>query len=203
MDLTVCASKSVRSPITDLRGGPALRTFHRTSLHPFITIIRAELFDFSTMRPIWLARQALTNGWTLGKFRLPGFPRRMGERFMVTGYDRRNSGRRGRSAATPTSNANEGARRFHQSIARRSPLARTPGQSDPDHRVARHPRRQERALDPNDAVACFMSPALAEAAMEGRLPRGFCVKRRTDLPMLWSEQWRFAGSGWWAMQGSN
>ena len=48
---------------------------------------------------------------------------------------------RGRSAATPTSNANEGARRFHQSIARRSPLARrTPGRSHPDHRVARHPR---------------------------------------------------------------
>ena len=31
---------------------------------------------------------------------------------------------RGRSAATLTSNANEGARRFHQGIARRSPLAR-------------------------------------------------------------------------------
>jgi hypothetical protein len=42
-----------------------LRTFGRTSLHPFITIIRAELFDFSTVRPIWLARQALTNGWIL------------------------------------------------------------------------------------------------------------------------------------------
>ena len=34
----------------------------------------------------------------------------------------------------------------------------------------------------------FISPALAEAAMEGRLPRGFCIKRLTDLPMLWSEQ---------------
>ena len=51
----------------------------------------------------------------------------------------------GRSAATPTSNANESARRFHQSIARRSPLARrTPGRSHPDHRVARHPRGQKR-----------------------------------------------------------
>jgi len=29
--------------------------------------------------------------------------------------------------------------------------------------------------------------------MEGRLPRGFCVKRLTDLPMLWSEQWRAVG----------
>ena len=25
--------------------------------------------------------------------------------------------------------------------------------------------------------------------MEGRLPRGFWIKRLTDLPMLWSEQW--------------
>ena len=39
----------------------------------------------------------------------------------------------------------------------------------------------------------FVSPALAEAAIEGRLPRGFCVKRLTDLPMLWSEQWRDLG----------
>ena len=39
----------------------------------------------------------------------------------------------------------------------------------------------------------FVSPVLAEAAMEGRLPRGFCVKRLTDLPMLWSEQWRAMG----------
>ena len=39
----------------------------------------------------------------------------------------------------------------------------------------------------------FISPVLAEAAMEGRLPRGFCVKRLTDLPMLWSEQWRAIG----------
>ena len=29
--------------------------------------------------------------------------------------------------------------------------------------------------------------------MEGRLPRGFGVKRLTDLPMLWSEQWRAIG----------
>ena len=29
--------------------------------------------------------------------------------------------------------------------------------------------------------------------MEGRLPRGFCVKRLTDLPMLWSEQSRALG----------
>ena len=36
----------------------------------------------------------------------------------------------------------------------------------------------------------FMSPALAEAAMKGQLPR---VERLTDLPMLWSEQWGAIG----------
>ena len=39
----------------------------------------------------------------------------------------------------------------------------------------------------------FISPVLAEAAMAGRLPRGFCIKRLTDLPMLWSEQWSAIG----------
>ena len=29
--------------------------------------------------------------------------------------------------------------------------------------------------------------------MEGRLPRGFSVKRLTELPMLWSEQWGVLG----------
>src|SRR5208337_2256525 len=32
-----------------------------------------------------------------------------------------------------------------------------------------------------------------DRAQAGRLPRGFCVKRLTDLPMLWSEQWRAIG----------
>ena len=48
----VCASKSLRSSITDLRGRRASRTFSKTSRHPFIIIIRVELFDFSTVRPI-------------------------------------------------------------------------------------------------------------------------------------------------------
>ena len=39
----------------------------------------------------------------------------------------------------------------------------------------------------------FISPVLAKAAMEDRLPRGFSVKRLTDLPMLWSEQLRAVG----------
>ena len=52
--------------------------------------------------------------------------------------------------------------------------------------------KSERSIRMTLSLA-FMSPALAEAAMEGRLPRGFCIKRLTDLPMLWSEQWGAIG----------
>ena len=53
-------------------------------------------------------------------------------------------------------------------------------------------RRTERSIRMTLSLA-FISPALAEAAMTGRLPRGFSVRRLTDLPMLWSEQWRVLG----------
>src|SRR5271165_1196349 len=43
------------------------------------------------------------------------------------------------------------------------------------------------------SIRMTLSLALAEVAMEGRLPRGFCIKRLTDLPMLWSEQWGAIG----------
>ncbi len=36
--------------------------------------------------------------------------------------------------------------------------------------------KSERSIRMTLSLA-FMSPALAEAAMEGRLPRGFCIKR--------------------------
>jgi site-specific DNA recombinase len=55
-------------------------------------------------------------------------------------------------------------------------------------------RRLDQLLsDPTQTSLAFISPVLAEAAMEGRLPRGFCIKRLTDLPMLWSEQWHTLG----------
>ena len=72
--------------------------------------------------------------------------------------------------------------------------------------------KSERSIRMTLSLA-FLSPVLAEAAMDGRLPRGFSVKRLTELPMLWSDQWgvfmstqkpcAFARTGWWAMQGSN
>ena len=52
--------------------------------------------------------------------------------------------------------------------------------------------KSERSIRMTLSLA-FLSPVLAEAAMEGRLPRGFSVKRLVDLPMLWSEQWRAIG----------
>jgi hypothetical protein len=52
--------------------------------------------------------------------------------------------------------------------------------------------KSERSIQMTVSLA-FVSPVLAEGALEGRLPRGFSVKRLTDLPMLWSEQWRAVG----------
>jgi len=39
----------------------------------------------------------------------------------------------------------------------------------------------------------FLCPTLVRAAIDGRLPRGFGVKRLMDLPMDWSQQWRLLG----------
>ena len=39
----------------------------------------------------------------------------------------------------------------------------------------------------------FLSPALVKAAIEGRLPRGFGVKRLMDLPTAWPDQWSALG----------
>ena len=101
---------------------------------------------------------------------------------------------RGRSAATPTSNANESARRFHQALrdAHRwlDELVVDPTQAIES--LAIREGKSERSIRMTLSLA-FISPVLAEAAMGGRLPRGFCIKRLTDLPMLWSEQWRAIG----------
>ena len=58
--------------------------------------------------------------------------------------------------------------------------------------LAMREHKSERSIRMTVSLA-VVSPVLAKAAMEGRLPRGFSVKRLTDLPMLWSEQWRAVG----------
>ena len=39
----------------------------------------------------------------------------------------------------------------------------------------------------------FLAPDIVKAAAEGRLPRGFGLKRLVDLPMAWPDQWRALG----------
>jgi site-specific DNA recombinase len=39
----------------------------------------------------------------------------------------------------------------------------------------------------------FLAPEIVKAAVEGRLQRGFGLKRLVDLPMAWSDQWRTLG----------
>jgi site-specific DNA recombinase len=58
--------------------------------------------------------------------------------------------------------------------------------------LAMREHKSQRSIRMTMSLA-FVAPVLAEAALEGRLPRGFSVKRLTDLPMLWSEQWRAVG----------
>jgi len=48
--------------------------------------------------------------------------------------------------------------------------------------------KSERSIRMTLSLA-FLAPPLVQAAIDGRLPRGFGVQRLTDLPMLWSEQW--------------
>jgi hypothetical protein len=39
----------------------------------------------------------------------------------------------------------------------------------------------------------FLAPDIVKAAVEGRLPRGYGLKRLIDLPMAWPDQWRGLG----------
>jgi site-specific DNA recombinase len=39
----------------------------------------------------------------------------------------------------------------------------------------------------------FLCPTLVRAAIDGRLPRGYRVKRLMDLPMDWPQQWAVLG----------
>jgi site-specific DNA recombinase len=39
----------------------------------------------------------------------------------------------------------------------------------------------------------FLAPDEVKAGVEGRLPRGYGLKRLVDMPMAWPEQWRALG----------
>jgi hypothetical protein len=52
--------------------------------------------------------------------------------------------------------------------------------------------KSERSIRMTLSLA-FLAPAIVKAGIEGRLPRGFGVKRLVDLPMTWSKQWAVLG----------
>ena len=37
----------------------------------------------------------------------------------------------------------------------------------------------------------FLAPDIVKAAVEGRLPRGYGLKRLIDLPLAWPDQWDY------------
>ena len=58
--------------------------------------------------------------------------------------------------------------------------------------IAAREKKTERSIRMTMSLA-FLSPALVKAAIDGRLPRGFGIKRLMDLPMAWSDQWSALG----------
>jgi site-specific DNA recombinase len=58
--------------------------------------------------------------------------------------------------------------------------------------IAAREKKTERSIRMTLSLS-FLSPAIVKAAIEGRLSRGFGVKRLMDLPMGWSDQWSAVG----------
>jgi site-specific DNA recombinase len=58
--------------------------------------------------------------------------------------------------------------------------------------IAVREKKTERSIRMTLSLS-FLSPALVKAAIEGRLSRGFGVKRLMYLPMAWSDQWSALG----------
>jgi hypothetical protein len=54
--------------------------------------------------------------------------------------------------------------------------------------------RTERSVRMTLSLA-FLAPDIVKAVVEGRLPRGYGLKRLVDLPMAWPDQWRALGLG--------
>src|SRR5208337_1913907 len=52
--------------------------------------------------------------------------------------------------------------------------------------------KTERSIRMTVSLA-FLAPDIVKAAVEGRLPRGYGLKRLIDLPLAWPNQWRTLG----------
>ena len=55
--------------------------------------------------------------------------------------------------------------------------------------IALREDKTERSIRMTLSLA-FLAPEIVKAAVEGRLPRSFGLKRLVDLPMAWPDQWR-------------
>jgi hypothetical protein len=67
--------------------------------------------------------------------------------------------------------------------------------SDPRQTLESLPSREgktDRSIRMTLSLA-FLAPEIVKAAVEGRLPRGFGLKRLVGLPMPWPDQWRTLG----------
>ena len=58
--------------------------------------------------------------------------------------------------------------------------------------IASREGKSERSIRMTLSLA-FLAPEIVKAAVAGRLPRGFGLKRLVDLPMAWADQWRTLG----------
>jgi site-specific DNA recombinase len=58
--------------------------------------------------------------------------------------------------------------------------------------IASREGKSERSIRMTLSLASLASE-IVKAAVEGRLPRGFGLKRLIDLPMAWPDQWRALG----------
>jgi len=68
-------------------------------------------------------------------------------------------------------------------------------QSDPRQTLATlasQEGKSERSIRMTVSLA-FLAPDIVKAAVEGRLPRGYGLKRLIDLPLAWPDQWRTLG----------
>jgi hypothetical protein len=67
--------------------------------------------------------------------------------------------------------------------------------SDPDQTLeslALREGKTDRSIRMTLSLA-FLAPGIVMAAVEGRLPRGYGLKRLVDLPLAWPDQWRALG----------
>ena len=58
--------------------------------------------------------------------------------------------------------------------------------------IASREDKTERSIRMTLSLA-ILAPEIVKAAVEGRLRRGFGLKRLVDLPMAWPDQWRTLG----------